>query len=144
MPFHSDLELGQSYETKALGYIPHDRYRIPKGKFKPFDIEAIHNNVRTTYEVKCDRIAYRTRNFAIEYECNNQPSGIHTTKADYYLYFVLHPTHPPLLYQIPTQLLREAMVFCPSIRGGDGYRCQMYLIPLERFAAYEQTRRKKC
>ena len=39
----------------------------------------------TTYEVKADHRAIQTSNFFIEYLGYNKPSGLSTTKADYYI-----------------------------------------------------------
>lgn len=37
-------------------------------------------------EVKTDRLAHKTGNIFIEYECRNKPSGLATTTANYWIY----------------------------------------------------------
>lgn len=43
-------------------------------------------NGKEFIEVKTDRLAYKTGNVFIEYECRGKPSGIATTTATYWIY----------------------------------------------------------
>ena len=131
MPFNSDLAFGQHWENVAITLFPHDSFKIPKGKFKPYDIEFIKDGEPTYVEVKSDRLAHKTGNLAIEYECNDESSGITATKADYWIYFVIEPNNLYTTYKFP---IEELTKFTEDeqyrrISGGDGYRSKMVLIP---------------
>ena len=134
--FQQDLKLGNDYELKSLDYIEHDSYKQIKGYHKEFDLMITHNNTNTTYEIKSDRLASKTGNFAIEYECNNKPSGITSTTADYYIYFVINRNKEDDCYKIPTEELRELAPKYRKVKGGDGYRSLMRLIPIKDMLKY--------
>jgi hypothetical protein len=133
MGFGTDLALGKEWEHRLLDYIQYDTVCFAPPRCKEWDLETTHEGTTVKWEVKCDRMAYRTGNIAIEFCCNHIPSGITSTHADYYAYFVLHPSDDPTLYLIPTENLKR-MIEHPNyrrIRGGDGFRSEMILIPLE-------------
>ena len=93
----------------------------------------------TSYEIKADRMAYKTNNVAIEYKCNNKPSGISSTKSKYYIYFIVKPDNTHTAYMIPTDDIKkliEDKQYHRNIRGGDGYRAQMYLFKINLFNKY--------
>lgn len=139
--FKKDLQLGNKYELKALEYIEYDNYVISQGNFKPFDIDVIKDDKHIYYEVKCDRLSYKTGNIAIEYECSNKPSGISTTKSDYYIYFVIYPTKE-ICFKIPTKELKELIKDCRSVRGGDGYRSKMNLLKIYKIHPFTILKKK--
>jgi len=87
--FFKDLDFGKKYEKELLKIIPHDSFNTVEGLFKDYDIELIKDNNKTLYEVKSDRWTQKTNNVCIEFECSNKPSGISTTKSDYYAYFII-------------------------------------------------------
>jgi len=64
-----------------------------KWRFYDWDIKLTYEKnwvtKEVTYEVKCDRKSEETGNFCIEYfnTRKQEPSGISTSKADYYVYF---------------------------------------------------------
>ncbi len=136
MPFHEDLKLGQKYEKKALEHLEYDTYKIMEGNFKPYDIRIWKNHELTKYEIKCDRLSIKTGNLAIEYECNNKPSGITSTEADNYLYFIIKPNDEYDLYNVPVGYLKNMCKDCRSVKGGDGYRSKMYLLKKEKLLNY--------
>lgn len=120
-----------------LKYVEHDGYEQVEGKFKDWDIKFHIGEERKTYEVKADRMAIRTGNFAIEYESRNSPSGIMATKADYWALFVVKRIGQDC-YIIPTNELKS-MIKGGNFReasGGDDYMNYMYLIPVEEFSKY--------
>ncbi len=53
-----------------------------------YDIEAIYEDISTTFEVKNDKMAARTKNICIEYYNSKQckPSGIYVTKAKWWVH----------------------------------------------------------
>ena len=93
------------------------------------------------YEVKADRMACRTGNIAIEYMCNNVVSGISSTRAKYYIYFVINPDSNPSniydIYKIKTKVLKQLVGNCRSVSGGDGNRSKMYLLKIKDILEYK-------
>ncbi|NCP98481.1 hypothetical protein GW820_06385 [archaeon] len=140
MGFKSDLELGNAYEIEFLKYIEYDKYLIMKGNFKPYDIEIYKDNIKTKYEVKCDRIANRTGNLCIEYICNNKGSGITTTEADYWVYFIIKENDTYDYYKIPTEEIKLSIAskkYFTTMKGGDGYKSNFYLFKYALFEKYK-------
>lgn len=134
MGFMNDLEFGKKYEELSKTYIPPEEKLIdcPEGKCKPYDFKTD----RFAYETKSDRLAYKFnyKTMFIEYECNGVGSGITTTKADYWFYFMVKPDGSYILYEIPITNLKQACKGCRSISGGDGGRVKGYIVPvLEEF-----------
>lgn len=140
MSFNSDLAFGNIYEKKLVEIIPNDSYIIKEGYFPDYDIEITNGEIKTTYEVKADRYTYKTNNVAIEFECNNSPSGISTTTADYYAYFVIKPYNLFELYIIPTDIIKnkiEIQEYKKILFGGDNKRSRMYIMDLNNFIQYK-------
>ena len=90
-----------------------------------------------TIEVKKDYQAWRTGNIAVEYECNNRPSGISTTKAKYVAYILVDQGQTEnIMFFIKTNLLIQMCsqflgVQGRDIRGGDNYASKLILLPIE-------------
>ena len=59
-----------------------------------------------TVEVKLDSIAHRTGNFYFEYESRGKPSGLKTTKADYY---ALMTIDKKFVMMVKTDHLKQAL-----------------------------------
>ena len=131
MTFKNDLYLGQKFEKECEMYLDGQFEYAPNKKFKPYDFKIGD----TKYEVKSDRLAYKTGNICIEYECNNKPSGIITTESDYYIYFIINKDKNDC-YKIPTSIIREKIKNQKSIRGGDGFRSMMTLLKISDFREY--------
>ena len=142
MNFKNDLEFGQSYELELLKYIDYDKYIQSQGKFKPYDIKIYKNDKITRYEVKSDRITYYTGNITIEYECFNNPSGIATTRAKYYAYFVVKPNNSYDLYIIPVKKIKqyiERKKYLKISSGGDYHLSKFYLFNKSKFQKYKKN-----
>ena len=135
--FQKQLKQGQRYEKEILKYLPHDTYHIKDGYFKDYDVELYKDNIKSTVEVKSDRQAPLTGNMAIECEYNNQPSGITSTKADYFVYFVVHKDRDEC-YCFPTEELREICKTSRKVSGGDGGRSKMYLVKISDCGKYRK------
>ena len=129
--FNEQLNQGQKYERKCLEYLEYDTVKHMEGCFKPYDLITTKDGKETKIEVKSDRQASRTGNLAIEFECNNKPSGITSTEADYWIYFIVHRERDEC-YIIPIEKLRELVKTCPKVRGGDGMRSRMFLLNKEK------------
>ena len=138
MTFKKDLEFGKKYELKLIEILKPTKYKIKEGCFKPYDIKIYEGNHKIYYEVKTDRYTNKTNNVCIEHECSNKPSGINTTRADFYAYFVVKPDGQDL-YIIPTIYIKEIIekkLYHKNISGGDGLRSKFYLFNKNIFDAY--------
>ena len=107
MKFQSDLKFGQIYEKEFIKIMGFQTYKHETNKaIKEYDIIVKHNTNETKYEIKADRLSYKTGNFCIEIANCGRPSGITSTKSDYWGYFVIKPDGYDL-YLIPTEELKE-------------------------------------
>jgi hypothetical protein len=139
MGFKSDLQFGQHYQNITLQILHWERSGQPEGNFKPYDIWLEWDDLRTTIESKADRQTLTTGNIAIEFCCSGKPSGISTTEADHWVYYVVGSRD---YYLIPTSVIRKAITerrFKRTCRGGDGYKAELYLFPRAVFQEYLDT-----
>jgi hypothetical protein len=125
--FQKDLATGHVYEKRSLLYLHYDTHKFIQGYHKEYDLEIINDGKRITIEVKSDKQASLTNNLAIEYECNKKPSGITSTTADYWVYFIVFEDREEC-YKIPTEELKKLVKDCKQVSGGDGQRSRLYLI----------------
>jgi hypothetical protein len=137
MTFYADLKLGHKYEDELLKYVEHDEYEKVEGYFKAWDIKFSLCGNKTTYEVKCDRLAHKTGNLAVEYRCRDKPSGISTTTADYWAFFVIRGTTHDC-YIIKTSVLKERISNGEFMErtGGDNHTSNLYIMPIRSFKEY--------
>ena len=139
MGFISDLKFGEAYELEFIKYIQHDKYIKPQGKFKDYDLKCYLNGKITRYEIKSDRLMNKTGNIAIEFNCNNSPSGIESTRATYWGIFEVISDIEYQLYIIPTKKIRkliEQKQYKKIVAGGDGFRAKMFLFDKKLFQEY--------
>jgi hypothetical protein len=125
--FTADLSFGKKWEKVAQDLLfPGQQVETSEGCFKGWDFKC--GDVKV--EVKADRLAYRYGNNSmfIEYECSEKPSGISTTEADYWVYFMVHPNGSFLHFTLDTAELKKACEGCVSKNGGDGYRSKGYIV----------------
>jgi len=137
--FINDLKLGQKYEKKLLEMLSYDSFNHQCGYCKEYDFTITKDGITTKYEVKSDRRAINTNNIAIEYMCNDKPSGITTTEAEIYAYFIIKSSELFDLYLIPTKDLRQMInnkKYNRQVNGGDGWKSKMYLISLNDLQQY--------
>ena len=133
--FTNDLKLGKEYELKALKLFEYKSYVQSEGINKLYDLAINTINDDTIYvEVKSDRLAINTGNIVIEFECNKKPSGINATTAHYYVYFIIGSN---TVYKIETNTLKEICKECRTVKGGDGYRSNMYIVPMKNLDNYK-------
>ena len=91
MDFKEDLKMWKWAELEFMELLSYSwqvaSIEWPQGKFPDYDIKAkMKSWAETTYEVKRDWIYPTSKCIWIEYECKGVPSGIMTSKADYYVY----------------------------------------------------------
>jgi len=142
MSFKKDLEFGRYYEIEFMKHIEHDRFeQIPDDKkFSDYDLKVYHDDKITTYEIKTDRQALRTKNICIEYENRHGgKSGLSASRADIWVFMLLDEFSMGYhIYQFPRRELR-AMInrqeFERQITVRDsGNKC--VLMSINRFKNY--------
>lgn len=133
--FQKDLETGHYYEERSLLYLDYDTVEHKKGYFKEYDLEIVKDGKTITIEVKSDKQASRTGNLAIEYECNNKPSGITSSTADFWIYFIVFEDHEEV-YKVSLEKLKKIAKKCRKVSGGDNMLSRMYLVPKNKLSKY--------
>jgi hypothetical protein len=110
--FKSDLEQSRIYELELLKHLEYSSYSQSPDNvaFSNYDIKIIKkDNTIETYEVKCDRIAQRSGNIAIEFQQfrNNEmkKTGIQSSKANFYAIFCIGEFNSYDLYIISRKKL---------------------------------------
>jgi hypothetical protein len=81
------------------------KYDLQIGQIAEKKIADILQNKKI--EVKYDKIAAKTGNIAIEYECREKPSGISITKSDYYCYIIANTKCEDIYIFIEVTKLKE-------------------------------------
>lgn len=140
MTFTEDLKFGQIYEEKAKEYFIYDSVvSAPNKRFSEWDFKFFKDGIPTKVEVKSDTYACNTNNMCIEFKYNGCKSGISTTRSDYYMYFVIKRDGEEDVYQIPTNYIRKLILKNDfrTVKGGDNYKSEMYLIPIKNFSDYQ-------
>lgn len=132
MSFFKDLKFGHGYEKKALEYFEYTSVEIPQGKCKGYDF-ILDGTIKV--EVKADRLAQRTGNIAIEYKSRGKPSGLSTTEAYYYIYFVERYSNNEC-YILPVEILKQLTTNSITVMGGDNRSSALYLLSLKKIQEY--------
>ena len=139
MNFNKCLSFGEKYQHELIKVLKPTKYKMMTGIFKEYDL-IIDDLMPIYYEVKADRFAYKYEQFCIEYECNNLKSGIQTTTADYYGYFIIKPDLTYNLYIIPVidikEIINNNKYNCIKI-GGDRKASKFYIIDFSHFTNYK-------
>lgn len=133
--FSKDLERGKIYEKKALElFVDIISYEEPDEENREYyDYKVVLKNGKIRYiEVKADYLGCKTGNFPLEYQYKDNLSGINTTKAHYYIIFIVNVG----VYKIKTKILKEMKNY-KSVCGGDGYKSKMRLIPIKDLEKYK-------
>ena len=127
--FQKDLVFGKKYESELLNHISYDSFQISEGLFKDYDVKIVKDGLAISYECKADRWTHRTGNICIEFMCSNKPSGISTSKADYYAYFIVKGDKYELLIcktEDIRQLIKDKL-YTRIHRGGDNKNSEFFL-----------------
>ena len=145
--FSTDLEFAKQAEkyTKIELKKKYPNTKRITGYHKEYDI--IVPEVDKTIEVKSDRRTKETGNLFIEYESRGKPSGISTTKADVWFYYI-EPTDFKQVIMIRTDVLKKlikenfsvvgGVVSTPAINAGYGSLSQ---IVKEKYGESSNTQR---
>jgi len=130
MTFAAALSMGIYYEEKVLKAL-RNKYPLAtriEGQFVDYDIwiPELHKSI----EVKYDKKSETTGNIIIEYERNNQPGDILTTKANYWC---IHASKG-FLWIKPIKIIECILRNeCYPVKVGLG-RC--FLIPIDTLKRY--------
>jgi hypothetical protein len=101
----------------------------PNQQFKDWDIKVKWNWKEKTYEIKRDYKSQETNNLALEVRCNNKPSGIYASKADYIVFCL---SDGEFYFQNRWELLyRLDYMWKKLVKWWDGDRSEMYLVSKE-------------
>lgn len=143
MSFEDDLKTGHRAEAYILKQL---KEFDPTVKRLATGYEKNHNELgydiagdEATYEVKYDITSKQTGNVAIEYMNNGKPSGISTTKADYWVYvYHLDNWVWQMMYveEFKRQLKENNF---QRKTGGDGNKSSLLIIPVRAFAKLAYT-----
>jgi hypothetical protein len=88
-------------------------------------------NGKQFIEVKTDRLAHKTGNIFIEYECRNKPSGIATTTATYWIYKI-DKSEVAIIVSVDRlkEICRVAYLNNKKCNGGDDNLSKGVLVPI--------------
>jgi len=101
--FNKSIEIGKKREKIVIRFLePHVDHIEENDDFR-WDILIKKGNKEITIEVKFNSMFLKTGNFAVEFECRGKPSGINTTKSNYWVFVDSNDK----IYCIKTEKLRE-------------------------------------
>jgi hypothetical protein len=127
--FINDLKSGELGEKVIGNYFSKLGYKIEfnSNKNADFDIKIIKDNKVISLEIKTDEyyLKRRTNNMVFEVSCNNKPSGLNSTKADYYVYYF---PEEKIAYMASISKIKNIIPQCRTTYGGDGMRAKLYLV----------------
>ena len=127
--FTGDLKRGKQVEEIVLSVVrrTYPSATIINGKFKEYDIWI--PEISKSIEVKGDQKSMYTGNFVVEIEMFNKPSGLLTTKADYWVFY----DGEELIWMTPIKLIELIMLrslrWASFVGKGDTHPKKAYLIP---------------
>lgn len=133
-----DFALEALYNAKFEAQVSASHYYCFRceGKFSFFDYLVVSKKTGAIIpvELKTDRLAFNTGNLAIEFKRDSVQgevieTGLSITKAKYWVYNVIGGSQ----YWIEVEKLKEYIAEnnFRVVKGGDGFRTSMHLIPIE-------------
>ena len=140
--FNRDLPIAQKTEAEVA--------RLVESKVKDAKLKEICNNkdydllfdfsgMEVKLEVKEDFFAHKSGNTVIEFESRGMPSGIVTSKADYWIYKI-HESNGINFYISKVSEIKKAIdkkKWFRIVEGGDAESgTKMFLFRLERFKEF--------
>lgn len=127
--FNKDLNRGESGEKVIGNYFKSIGWSV---KYNPnknadYDLMIKKGDKIISLEVKTDEyyLKRKTNNMVFEVSCNGKPSGINSTKADYYIYYF--PAEN-LFYLSSIKTIRSILPLCITTMGGDKNLSKLYLV----------------
>ena len=139
--FKKDLILGNQGEKIIIEFLESKGCTyINSNNDNQYDVKMLKQGVETTYEIKTDVVCslkYDTGNMFIDFQCRQKPSGILTSKAEW---FVMYYKFLNEIWFIKTEKLLELIKennFHIIKNGGDiGSETHGFLIPRNKFKNY--------
>lgn len=122
--FKYDLQLGQSYENQLASISDIEDLQI---------LQILLEMESTKVEVKRDYQAMKTGNIFVEYQSRGNLSGISTTQADYYCYFLSDEHFIMSTTNRIKQMCRRYWNTKRNVWGGDSNSSRGILLPLIDF-----------
>ena len=108
--FIRDLTSGKEIEAKIINYFESRGMKLLDwNDTDEYDFLMQYKNHKLTFEVKAD--FYDTDNMIFEFEYKGSPSGIATTKAEWFIYY-FHKTNQ--IWIIKTSKLQYLCKFAPE------------------------------
>lgn len=136
--FLRDLKTGQKAEDSFKDYLEQQGYKVEKNtsksrkELKEYDLLV---NDKTKVEIKLDLKAPKTGNIAIEFQCNNKPSGLTSSKSPIWVYIIDNIFY--IFKKQDLDTLFEEKKYKRVVSGGDGNRAKLALFDfnfLKKFA----------
>jgi|TARA_R110001606_G_C14878976_1_gene591002 hypothetical protein len=136
--FNADLKQGQAVEDLILGLI---RFRYPQaerfiGKCKPYDIYVPERNIYI--EVKADKKSIETGNIVVEIEMFGKPSGLNSTKSDFWVFCTPAEylwIRPARIWECISRNMLKPVKF---VGTGDTQEKIAYLVPVQQLREYSE------
>jgi hypothetical protein len=137
--FYKDLKEGQTGEKAIANFLNDNGYEVLRyNNDKLWDIIALNaSNKPVLFEVKTDRYELykgKTGNMFIETSCGGKPSGVSSTEADWFIYYLPDFNEA---YFIKTKELKKHLLiegFRYATRSGDNGKVRGHLINREKYS----------
>lgn len=138
--FKIDIKTGEQGEDFIKNFLISKGFKfISKNNNYKYDLLMSYNDVNYTYEIKTDVLLSDkkdTGNIVVEFESRNKPSGVSTSQADYYVYYI--PAFKEV-WNIKMDALKR-LISSENFRivsGGDKKsNTKMYLINRNKYKKY--------
>ena len=137
--FKSDLQVAEQTEQQIADFLYEYGWQtVERNNDYRYDLLAVNEEgVEATFEIKEDFTCRKTGNVGLEFECRGKPSGIATSKADYYIYKLHEPDGRLSLYINSTDEVKKMVKnkrYFKIVCGGDpGSNSMNYLFKLNTF-----------
>jgi hypothetical protein len=105
---------------------------VAEGELAENELSKLLNCDGTAIEVKRDFAASKTGNVAVEFMCGGNPSGISTSRSDWWAFSLSGDAYnDEVVVLIKKARLERLLLKTRIVRGGDKARASMYLVRLE-------------
>jgi hypothetical protein len=132
-----DLKRGENGEKVIGEFFKRKGFSV---KYNPnkngdYDLMIKKGDKVISLEIKTDEyyLKRKTNNMVFEVSCNGKPSGINSTKADYYIYYF--PAEK-LFYMAKISTIRNILPCCITTFGGDKNLSKLYLVDRDEWVDY--------
>jgi hypothetical protein len=138
LDFRKDLVLGNQGEVVIKGFLEAmGCVFIQFNNDNQYDLKMLKKGVETTYEIKTDVLCKPisdTGNMFIEFKCRDKPSGIETSKAEWFVTYFKFLNQAWFIKSDVLKVLINENDFRVIVNGGDvGSKTHGYLINRDKF-----------